>query len=183
MVRSRVSRPWWRAPRASSRLLTYIVDDKQPIIIIGPSRWPDPDNSIAQNLTIDGVAGSNSVTVVSANGFKPGQFVLIDELSGMTWQPVLAGFGCSGCTVRQSDRVAYNIHNPTQSHDDSEVSKSWFSRTDRPTNEIKEIASVSGSTITFTSPLGGCKPRFSPIVPASSGSWYRAASVRAFTLP
>ena len=33
------------------------------------------------------------------------------------------------------------------------VAMSWFSRTDRPTNEIKEIASVSGNTITFTSPL------------------------------
>jgi hypothetical protein len=30
---------------------------------------------------------------------------------------------------------------------------SWFSRTDRPTTEIKEIASVSGNTVTFTSPL------------------------------
>jgi hypothetical protein len=30
---------------------------------------------------------------------------------------------------------------------------SWFARTDRPTNEIKETASVSGNTITFTSPL------------------------------
>jgi hypothetical protein len=30
---------------------------------------------------------------------------------------------------------------------------SWFSRTNRPTNEMKEIASVSGNTITFTSPL------------------------------
>jgi hypothetical protein len=30
---------------------------------------------------------------------------------------------------------------------------SWFSRVDRPTNEIKEIASVAGNTITFTSPL------------------------------
>ena len=30
---------------------------------------------------------------------------------------------------------------------------SWFSRTDRPTNEIKQIASISGNTITFTSPL------------------------------
>ena len=29
----------------------------------------------------------------------------------------------------------------------------WFSRQDRPQNEIKEIASVSGNTITFTSPL------------------------------
>ena len=30
---------------------------------------------------------------------------------------------------------------------------SWFSRTDRPTSEVKEIASVSGNAITFTSPL------------------------------
>ena len=30
---------------------------------------------------------------------------------------------------------------------------SWFSRIDRPTNEIKEVASVSGNTVTFTSPL------------------------------
>ena len=29
----------------------------------------------------------------------------------------------------------------------------WFSRSDRPQNEIKEIAGVSGNTITFTSPL------------------------------
>jgi hypothetical protein len=131
----------------------YIVEDTQPIIIVGPSRYPGPDNSTAQNLTGDGVAGSNSVTVASTSGFTPGQFVLLDELSGATWQPVPAGFGCSGCTVQQSDWVAYNIHNPTQSGDDGEISKSWFSRTDRPTNEIKEIASVNDSTITFTSPL------------------------------
>ena len=30
---------------------------------------------------------------------------------------------------------------------------SWFWRTNRPTCEIKEIASVSGNTVTFTSPL------------------------------
>ena len=30
---------------------------------------------------------------------------------------------------------------------------SWFSRTDRPTNEIKQIASVSGNTVTFTTPV------------------------------
>src|SRR5580693_9747052 len=29
----------------------------------------------------------------------------------------------------------------------------WFSRQDRPQNEMKQIASVSGNTITFTSPL------------------------------
>ena len=30
---------------------------------------------------------------------------------------------------------------------------SWFSRPDRPTAEVKQIASVSGSTITFTTPI------------------------------
>jgi hypothetical protein len=65
---------------------------------------------------------------------------------------VVTGFGCSGCSVLQSDRIAWNIHNPRLNGDDPPEAKSWFMRTDRPTNEIKEIASVSGNTITFTSP-------------------------------
>src|SRR5262249_29819346 len=48
---------------------------------------------------------------------------------------------------------AWNIHNPPANGDDPAEAKGWFMRTDRPTNEIKEIASVSGKTITFTSPL------------------------------
>jgi hypothetical protein len=134
----------------------YIVPDSQPIIIVGATRWPHPggnSSSASQNLASDGVAGSNSVTITNANGFTPGQFVLLDELSGATYQPVVTGFGCSGCTVLQSDRVAWNIHNPRQNGDDPSEAKSWFMRTDRPTNEIKEIESVSGDTITFTSPL------------------------------
>ena len=134
----------------------YIVPDSQPIIIVGATRWPRPggdSSSASQNLTSDGVAGSNSVTITNANGFTPGQFVLLDELSGATYQPVVTGFGCSGCTVLQSDRVAWNIHNPHQNGDDPPEAKGWFMRTDRPTNEIKEIESVSGNTITFTSPL------------------------------
>ncbi len=94
-----------------------------------------------------------SVTVANGSGFAKGQFVLLDELSGATWQSVPAGFPCSGCTVLQSDRVAWNMHSPAQAGDDPAAAKSWFMRTDRPTNEIKEIASVSGNTITFTSPL------------------------------
>jgi hypothetical protein len=134
----------------------YIVPDSQPIIIVGATRWPRPGSdysSASQNLTSDGVAGSNSVTITNANGFSPGQFVLLDEMSGATYQPVVAGFGCSGCTVLQSDRVAWNIHNPHQNGDDPPEAKGWFMRADRPTNEIKEIESVSGDTITFTSPL------------------------------
>lgn len=131
----------------------YMVDDAQPIIIVGPSRWPGPDNSTSRNLAADGLAGSTSVTVANSAGFARGQFVLLDELSGAIWQPVVAGFGCSDCSVLQGDRVAWNIHNPPQNGDDGQEAKGWFSRFDRPTNEIKEIASVNDNTITFTSPL------------------------------
>jgi hypothetical protein len=133
----------------------YIVPDSQPIIIVGATRWARAggNSSASQDLTSDGVAGSKSVTVTDASGFTPGQFILLDELSGATYQPVVTGFGCSGCAVLQSDRVAWNIHNPNQNGDDPPEAKSWFMRTDRPTNEIKEIESISGNTISFTSPL------------------------------
>ncbi|MBO0734209.1 MAG: pectate lyase [Methylocapsa sp.] len=152
--------------------------DAQPIVIIGPSRWNGPDNLTSQNLTADGRQGSYSVTVKDARGFSPGTFVLLDETSGASWQPTPPGFGCSHSAqpspcpplVWQGDRVAWNMHYPAQTYQDDNANSdesgpygskpgelppamSWFSRTDRPTNEIKEIASVSGNVITFTSPL------------------------------
>jgi hypothetical protein len=142
--------------------------DAQPIIVVGPTRWPSPDNSTSQNLAADVQQGLFSVTVASASGYAAGQFVLLDETSGASWQATPAGFPGSP-QVWQGDRVAWNMHFPTQAGDDNGNSNasgpfdstpgvlpaamSWFSRTNRPTNEIKEIASVSGNTITFTSPL------------------------------
>jgi len=143
--------------------------DASPIIIVGAARWNNgPDNTSSQNLTVDGAQGSTSITVANATNFKAGTFVLLDEVSGASWQPTPAGFP-SGAKVWQGDRVAYNMHYPQQSGDDNAASNasgpydttpgtppaamSWFSRTDRATNEIKQIASVSGNTITFTSPL------------------------------
>src|SRR5215813_5570725 len=152
--------------------------DAQPIVVVGPSRWPGPDNSTSQNLTADGAQGGMSVTVGNATGFAAGQFVLLDETSGASWQAVPAGFGCSNNLTQtpcpplawQGDKAAWNMHWPTQQYQDDNGNSnasgpydstpgvapdamSWFSRKDRPTNEIKEIASVSGNTITFTSPL------------------------------
>jgi hypothetical protein len=127
--------------------------DAQPIIVVGPCRWPDPDNSTSQNLTADGTQGAMSVSVADASGFAAGQFVLLDELSGASWQPTPTGFP-DGAQVWQGDRVAWNIHKPPQPGDDPVPDAlSWFSRYDRPTNEIKEVVSVSGNTVTFTSPL------------------------------
>lgn len=154
---------------------TYTYDP-QPIVVIGPVRWPSSDGS--QNLSSDAPKGASSVTVSSASGFSVGQFVLLDEASGASWQAVPTGFGCtysalpSPCPplVWQGDRVAWNMHYPTQTYQDDNgnsnasgpfdstagvlpASMSWFARIDRPTNEIKEIAAISGNTITFTSPL------------------------------
>jgi Pectate lyase superfamily protein len=126
--------------------------DAQPVVIIGPSRWPSPDGSTSRNLTVDGQQGASSVTITNASGFAAGQFVLVDELSGASWQPTPTGFPQSA-KVWAGDKVAWNIHSPPQPGDDPTAAMSWFSRTDRPTNEIKEIASVSGNTIKFTSPL------------------------------
>jgi len=143
--------------------------DAQPVIIVGPSRWNNgPDDTASQNLTADGAQASYSVTVAKAIDFKAGAFVLLDELSGASWQPTPAGFP-GGAQVWQGDRVAWNMHYPLQPGDDSGASNaqgpydktpgvlpasmSWFARSDRPTNEIKQIASVSGNTVTFTSPL------------------------------
>jgi len=152
--------------------------DAQPIVIVGPSRWPGPDKSNSQGLTADGQQGAYSVTIASASGYAAGQFVLLDETSGASWQPVPLGFGCTDSVqplpcppvLWRGDKVAWAMHYPTQKFQDDNhnsntsgpydttpgvlpAAMSWFSRKDRPTNEIKEIASVSGNTITFTSPL------------------------------
>jgi hypothetical protein len=140
--------------------------DPRPVVIVGRQRSPRPGAS--QNLTADGQQGSNSVTIANATSYAAGQFVLLDERSGASWQETPAGFP-DNAQVWQGDRVAWNMHYPVQSWDDSgsasvtgpyekasgilPASMSWFSRLDRPINEIKEIVSVSGNTITFTSPL------------------------------
>ena len=135
--------------------------DTQPVVIVGPQRWPKPDGATSQNLASDGQQGAASVTVANASGFAAGQFVLLDETSGASWQPVPAGFGCvnnitpTPCPpqVWQGDVVAWNMHYPTQQWQDDNGNSnlsgpydttpgvapgamSWFARTDRPTSEI-----------------------------------------------
>ena len=48
----------------------------------------------------------------------------------------------------------FKDHNPPDPGDDPfPDSLTWFSRPGRPLNELKEIASISGNTVTFTSPI------------------------------
>src|SRR5262249_672408 len=121
-----------------------------PVLVVGPSFYPGPANSTSQNLTVDGAQGAYSVTVTNASGVTPGQFVLVDEKSGASWQPSPVGFP-NNAKVWRSDRVAYNMHYPHDSGGDDAAnsnangpynttpgvlpeSMGWFSRFDRPTN-------------------------------------------------
>ncbi len=106
-------------------------------------------------LTSDATAGSTSVSVSSscASNFAVGQFVLLDELSGKQDMPDPEN--PSTPILAASDyRVVYHIHNPTISGDDgTDVYCSYTLNCDRVTNEIKQVKSVSGNTITFDSPV------------------------------
>src|SRR6185295_432371 len=90
-----------------------------------------------------------------------GQIVLLDEASGAGWQTDPLGRGQIWASPDR--RVVWRKHNPVIPYVDGFAADkfptmpgtagSWFSRLDRPTAEIKQIASVSGTTITFTTPV------------------------------
>ena len=129
-----------------------------PVVIIGPNRWPSPDDSTSQTLTADGAKGAYSVAVVNGSGFAAGQFVLLDEDDYNTgsWTSLPNRGGApTTVTIWASDRAVFQRHNPSDPNVDDPFpgSLTWFSRSGRPVNEIKEVASVSGNTITFTTPL------------------------------
>ena len=130
-----------------------------PIVILGPMRW-NGGFARSTNLTSDAVHGERSISVASAAGFKAGQTVLLDEASGATWQTDPCGRG--KIWAAPDFRVVWQLHDPPQPTDDplmipADVANhdafGWFSRLDRPTSEIKQIASVSGNVITFSTPI------------------------------
>jgi hypothetical protein len=130
-----------------------------PVVILGPMRWNGGYASSA-NLTGDAVKGADSITIASAGGFRAGQTVLLDELSGAAWQTDPCGRG--RIWAAPDFRVVWQLHDPRQPTDDplkipasaaNQDAFGWFSRLDRPTAEIKQIASVAGNVITFSIPI------------------------------
>jgi hypothetical protein len=125
-----------------------------------------------QLLAADAAQHATSVTVADGSIFSAGMIVLLDETSGASWQPDPAGLATS-VWARADYSLVWMFHDPSLGSDDDgpfpiltpAVSNNyagigsgsdaacWFSRQDRPQSELKEIASVSGNTITFTSPL------------------------------
>jgi hypothetical protein len=125
-----------------------------------------------QLLSADAAQGAASVTVANGSIFSSGQMVLLDETSGAGWQPDVAQLSTS-IWASPDYAVTWQMHKPAVRFIDdplaTEVTPSpannyagtgngsdaacWFSRQDRPQNEIKEIKSVKGNTIIFSSPL------------------------------
>jgi hypothetical protein len=136
--------------------------DNQPIVIIGPNRWPKADDTTSRNLSVNGAQGSNSVTVADATGFAAGQFVLVDrdDYSVGAWISMPNRNGQpTAAKIWASDEVVFMRHSPSEGQDDPfPDSLTWFSRANRPVNEMKEVASVSGNTLTFTTPLHASYP-------------------------
>ena len=133
-------------------------EDAQPIIVVGPDRWPKTDDTTSQNLTANGVKGSLSVTVANGSGFAAGQFVLLDadEYDAASWTSLPNRNGApTSVTIWASDRAVFMRHNPTEDFIDDPFpdSLTWFSRSGRPISEVKQVLSVSGNVVTFTSPL------------------------------
>ena len=143
---------------APSQIAISRVPYPSPLIIVGPMRWNNTTTST--NLIADAAKGAYAVTVASAAGFSAGQIVLLDEASGAGRQADPQGHG--QIWASQDWRVVWQKHNPVFNVDDFGANQfpytpgsagEWFSRRDRPTAEHKQIASVSGNTITFTTPV------------------------------
>ena len=134
---------------------TYQSVEQEPIIVVGPSRWPVQDDSTARNVTVSVAEGASSVIVASVAGFAVGQVVLIDEdhYTTAAWKALPPGASPTR-QIWASDKVVWQRHNPAAGWDDPLPGASaWFGRLNRPVAEIKEIASIAGNTLTFTTPL------------------------------
>lgn len=143
--------------------MSYQPAEAEPVVVIGPNRWPKVNNATSVNLAADGAKGATSVTVSSAAGFAAGQVVLLDEddYATASWLPLPNRNGQPNTqTIWATDRIVFQRHNPTAQYIDDPFpdSLTWFSRSGRPLGEIKEIRSVVGNTITFTTPLHAAYP-------------------------
>lgn len=136
-----------------------------PLILVGPSMFSSTDNVTdvhgSTDLVADAVKGAYVVKVNDIAGFRPGQIVLLDEASGAEWISDPQGRG--QVWAAPDWRVVWQKHKPSVQYVDDfapealpttpQSAGSWFSRQDRPTSEIKQIASIAGNTVTFTTPI------------------------------
>ena len=120
-----------------------------PVVNLGNNLFPHATGT-SVSLTADALQGATSATVSSASGFNAGDLVIVDMLVDSAddtgaWITA-APAGGTGLVY------PYAEYNPANSPSGSD-SRGWFSRANRPIGQIMEIQSVSGNTITFSTPF------------------------------
>jgi hypothetical protein len=97
-----------------------------PVITMGPQWGTTHAVGTPTNLTSDAVKGTRTATVASASGLSAGQLVIVNQTTNTNishWQSP------------------------------SDANNGWFEDVNRPVGDVLQIASVSGSTVTFTSDI------------------------------
>lgn len=152
-------------PNGAKPFQEKVSDKPSPLIVVGPAIYANTGENTgvvgSTDLVADAVNGEYAITVQSTAGLMPGQIVLLDEASNASWQPDPVGRG--KIWASPDFRVVWQKHDPPLQYVDDfgadtypTTPKSpggWFSRLDRPTSEIKQIASISGSVVTFNTPI------------------------------
>ncbi|MGC3996240.1 MAG: glycosyl hydrolase family 28-related protein [Anaeromyxobacter sp.] len=116
--------------RPTARLVK-VTGTNAAVVVLG-NRWTSDKFGTATNLASNGVKGATSVTLASNPGFTVGELVMIDQLpDSRIW-----------LSARMSPGGG-----------DYPQAQGWFNRQGRFTNQILEVASVSGNTVTFSTPL------------------------------
>jgi hypothetical protein len=128
-----------------------------PVVVLGPARGARPDDATSRPLAIDAAKGARSVTLTDAAAFARGEVVLVDEdhYTTAAWRSLPPRYGLpTNVKVWASDRVVWRRHDPPEPGDDPlPRAAAWFSRAGRPIAEVKEVASVVGNVVSFTTPL------------------------------
>jgi hypothetical protein len=117
-----------RGAGPSATKLKKTTTTANPLIVIG-ERWPA--ETVSVNLAAKAAKGATSAQLASTSRFSAGQLVLMDEVT--------------------DDSYVYWGTDPAVAP--GGAGRGWFTRYDRPVGQMLEIATISGSTVTFTTPL------------------------------
>jgi hypothetical protein len=126
-----------RGSGPTATILTKAAGTNYPVIIIG-LRFYKYTSPVA--LTADAPKGTTSVTLASNPGLKVGEIIHLDQLSDETRSD----------SVPPLRQVYWGINIDNTGGD---VARGWFCEFSRPVGQAMEIASISGNTLTFTTPL------------------------------
>lgn len=112
------------------------------------------------NLTANASKGDYTITVADASLFSAGQLVRLDELSLANWRTDPRDPGVREVWADSEYRVVYQSSRPYDGLEDFQDGAipsfhTAYTVIDRPTCEMKKIASVNtgANTVTFTTPL------------------------------